>query len=74
MFIYKTAKLAPVWTIILKIPGIFVHQILTEHAPQVFLCFTLVYILLVTSVTFTNGQTEWSQSTNFNRMQDGAWL
>ena len=32
MFIYKTAKCAPVWTTILKIREIFVHQTLTEHA------------------------------------------
>ena len=32
MFIYETAKLAPVWTNILKIQVIFVHQTLTEHA------------------------------------------
>ena len=32
MSIYKTAKFAPVWTIILKIQAIFVHQTLTEHA------------------------------------------
>ena len=31
MFIYKT-KFAPVWTPILKIRAIFVHQSLTEHA------------------------------------------
>ena len=32
MNIYITAKLAPVWTIILKIRAIFVHRTLTEHA------------------------------------------
>ena len=32
MFIYKTAKFAPVWITILKIRAIFVHQTLTEHA------------------------------------------
>ena len=32
MFIYKTAKFAPVWTTIPKIQAIFVHQTLTEHA------------------------------------------
>ena len=32
MFIYKTAKFAPVWTTNLKIRAIFVHQTLTEHA------------------------------------------
>ena len=32
MFIYKTAKFAPVWTIILKIRTIFIYQTLTEHA------------------------------------------
>ena len=32
MFIYKTAKFAPVWTSILKIQAISVRQILTEHA------------------------------------------
>ena len=31
MFIYKTAKFASVWTTILKIQTIFVHQTLTEH-------------------------------------------
>ena len=32
MFVYKTAKFAPVWTTILKIRAIFVRQTLTEHA------------------------------------------
>ena len=32
MFICETAKFAPVWTTILKIRAIFVHQTLTEHA------------------------------------------
>ena len=32
MFIYKTAEFVPVWTAILKILAIFVHQTLTEHA------------------------------------------
>ena len=32
MFIYKAAKLAPVWTTVLKIREIFVHQTLTEDA------------------------------------------
>ena len=32
MFIYKTAKFAPVWTTILKILPIFVHKTLPEHA------------------------------------------
>ena len=32
MFICKTAKFVPVWTTILKIRVIFVHQTLTEHA------------------------------------------
>ena len=32
VFIYKTAKFAPVWSDILKILAIFVHQTLTEHA------------------------------------------
>ena len=32
MFIYKIAKLAPVWTTSLKIRPIFVHQTSTEHA------------------------------------------
>ena len=36
--------------------------------------FSLVYILLTSSVAITNGQIEWLQSTNFNRIQDGAWL
>ena len=40
----------------------------------VFLSFLIVYISLVGSVTIANGQIEWSQSTNFNRIQDGAWL
>ena len=31
MFIYKTAKFASVWTIILKIRAIFVHQTLTKY-------------------------------------------
>ena len=31
MFTYKTAKFAPVWTTILKIRAIFVHQTSTEH-------------------------------------------
>ena len=31
IFIYNTAKFAPVWTTILKIRAIFVHQTLTEH-------------------------------------------
>ena len=32
MFIYKSAKFAPVLTNILKIRAIFAHQTLTEHA------------------------------------------
>ena len=32
MFIYKPAKFAPVWTTLLKIHVIFVHQTLTERA------------------------------------------
>ena len=32
MFIYKTAKFAPVWTTVLKIWAIFVHRASTEHA------------------------------------------
>ena len=32
IFIYKTAKFAPVWTTILKIRAMFVHQTSTEHA------------------------------------------
>ena len=32
MFIYKTAKFAPVWTTVLKRRAIFVHQTLTEYA------------------------------------------
>ena len=33
LFIYKTAKFAPVWTTAFKIRAIFVHQtLLTEHA------------------------------------------
>ena len=34
----------------------------------------IVYILLVGKVTIVNGQIEWSQSSNFNRIQDGGWL
>ena len=40
----------------------------------VFLSFSHVYVSLVGSVTIANGQIEWSQSTNFNRIQDGAWF
>ena len=32
MFIYETAKFAPVWTTIFKIRPIFVHQTSNEHA------------------------------------------
>ena len=32
MFICKAARFAPVWTTILKIQVIFVHQTLTKHA------------------------------------------
>ena len=32
MFIYKTAKFAPVWTTFLKLRVIFAHQTFTEHA------------------------------------------
>ena len=45
MFIYNTAKFAPVFFSILKIRAIFVHQTLTEHVlyqkvnlPTAFLC------------------------------------
>ena len=38
------------------------------------LSFSLVYISLVGSITIANGQIEWSYSTDFNRIQDGAWL
>ena len=31
-FIYRSATFAPIWTTILKIRTIFVHQTLTEHA------------------------------------------
>ena len=31
MIIYKTAKFPPVWTTILKIRRVFVHQTLPEH-------------------------------------------
>ena len=31
VFIYKTAKFAPVWTTIFQIWVIFVHQTLTEY-------------------------------------------
>ena len=41
---------------------------------QVSVSFSLVYISLVGSVNIANGQIEWSQSTNSNRLQDGAWL
>ena len=34
----------------------------------------LVYTSLVGSVTIANGQIEWSWSTNFSSIQDGAWL
>ena len=40
----------------------------------VFRRFPLVYNLHVGSITITNDQIEWSQSTNFNRIQYGAWL
>ena len=33
-----------------------------------------VYILLVGSVNIANAQIKWSQSANFIRIQDGAWL
>ena len=36
--------------------------------------FLIVHISLVGSVTIANGQIEWNQSTNFNRIQDGVWL
>ena len=38
------------------------------------LSFSLVYISLAASMTTAKGQNEWSQQTNFNRIQDGAWL
>ena len=41
---------------------------------NLFLSVLLVYILRVGSLTIANRQTEWSKSTNFNRIQDGAWL
>ena len=31
-FTYKTAKVVPVWTIVLKIRPTFVYQSITEHA------------------------------------------
>ena len=37
-------------------------------------CGTIVYLSLFGSVTIATGQIEWSQSTNFNRIQDGTWL
>ena len=37
---------------------------------EVFLSFLIVYVSLVGSVTIANSQIEWSQSTNFNRIQD----
>ena len=38
----------------------------------VFLSVSHVYVSLVGSVTIPNGENEWSKSTNFNRIQDGA--
>ena len=39
----QTAKFAPVWTTILKIRAIFVHQTLTEHALYVSVKYFLVF-------------------------------
>ena len=39
-----------------------------------FFSFSLVYISLVGSVNIANGQIDSSESTNFNRIQGGAWL
>ena len=49
IFIYNFAKFVPVWTNILKIRAIFVHQILTEHAFQGknTMKYLLHYLLLV---------------------------
>ena len=35
MYNFKAAKFVPVWTTILKLREIFVHQTLTEHAPGI---------------------------------------
>ena len=40
----------------------------------VFLYCSHVHVSLVGLVTSANGQIEWIQSTNFNRIQDGAWF
>ena len=32
------------------------------------------FLLTCLHVTIANGQIEWSESTDFNRIQDGAWL
>ena len=45
-----------------------------EDVIRITVSFSLVYISLVGSVTIANGQTEWSWSTNFNRIRDSAWL
>ena len=39
---------------------------------QVLLSFSLVYISLVGLITITNGQIEWRQLTNLNRIRYGA--
>ena len=47
MFIYNAAKFAPVWTAILKIRAIFVHQtLLTEQAIYLFLLMLFRQFLL----------------------------
>ena len=50
MLIYKTAKFAPVWTTILKIRAIFVHQTLTEHVLYKSYC-TFVYLFQINELT-----------------------
>ena len=40
---------------------------------ELFHSLSLFYNLLVGSVTIAIGQIEWSQSANFNRIQDSAW-
>ena len=40
----------------------------------VFVFFLIIYISLVGLVTIANGQIEWIQSTNFNRIQDRTSL
>ena len=49
---------------------------MSDNLPQnqVFLSFLIVCNLLVGSIAITNGQIEWSQPTNFNRIQEGELL